>query len=89
MHQLPNFRTPIILLLAGGVFFPIAICVIFGIGTLLTKMGDLSGGSVLSRISMALAILWILDLIALVLLQGLKSLPNNHKNGDDTDEIQN
>ena len=86
MSQLPNLRPLITSLLAAGVLFPIAICVIYGVGALLTAMGDLSGGLVLSRISLSLAILWVLDLIVLLLFQGLNSLSHEHKNHDDADQ---
>ena len=86
MRQLPNLRPWIIAILAGGVVIPIAICVICGVGALLSAMGDALGGAVLNRIGLALAILWVLDLIVLVIFQGLNFLLNNHKNDDRTDE---
>jgi hypothetical protein len=86
MNKTPNLRPWIALLLAGGALFPIAVCVIFGIGAMLTAMGDASGGAVLSRISLALAIFWVLDLIALVLAQGLNFLFGGHNHGDHSDE---
>jgi hypothetical protein len=87
MSQIPHFRTSIALLLAGGILFPIAICLILGVGAMLTAMGDASGGVVLNRISLAFAILWVLDLIALVLFQGLHFLLNNRKDSDPPDEL--
>jgi hypothetical protein len=86
MNNLPNLRPWIAILLAGGVIVPIAICVVFGLGTLLTAMGDSSGGMVLSRISLSLVILWVLDLIVLILFQGLSYLLGNPKNDDQSDD---
>jgi preprotein translocase subunit SecG len=77
MNRHPNFRPFLAILLAGGIIVPVAICVVFGVGTMLTAMGDSAGGGVLSRVSLALAILWILDLIVLVLFQSLNSLLNS------------
>ena len=86
MSQIPNLRRWTIALLAGGVLFPITLGVVLGIGGVLKAMGDVAGSVVLNRIGLALGILWVLDLIALVLLQGLNNLISNHKNGDPTDE---
>ncbi len=86
MSQTPNLRPWIASLLAAGILLPVAICIIFGVGAMLAAMGDLSGGAVLNRISLALSILWVLDLIALVLFQGLNFLFGSRKNSDPTDE---
>jgi hypothetical protein len=83
MSRFPNLRPFIALLLAGGALFPIAICIVFGVGALLSAMGDSSGGMVLNRISLALSILWVLDLITLVLFQALISISQEHDNHDD------
>lgn len=87
MSQIPYLRHSIALLLAGGILFPIAICVLFGVGAMLTAMGDASGGVVLNRISLAFAILWVLDLIALVLFLGLNFLFNSRKDSEPPDEL--
>jgi hypothetical protein len=42
-------------------------------------MGDAAGGCVLGRIALALAIVWVLNLIVLVLLQGLSQLFRNRE----------
>ena len=65
---------------------PIAICVVLGIGTLLAAMGDSSGGTVLNRISLALAIIWVLDLIVLVLIQGVSHLFQSPDDSDHSNE---
>jgi hypothetical protein len=38
------------------------------------KMGDSTGGGVLHRISLGFGILWAIDLICLILVQGIGSL---------------
>jgi hypothetical protein len=86
MSQTPNFRLPIAILLAGGVVLPIALCLIFGVGAMLAAMGDSSAAIVFNAISVAVAILWVLDLITLVLLLGLHFLFGGRKNGDNTEE---
>lgn len=74
MNLPPRLRLPIVFLLGGGVLLPIAICLVFGVGFLLSAMGDATGGAVMTRISLALAVLWVFDLIVLLLFQGLNSL---------------
>jgi hypothetical protein len=86
MRSTPQFRPWIAVLLAIGALMPIAICIVLGVGALLSAMGDAAGGKVLNWISLALAILWVLDLVVLVLLQGLNSLFNNPPNDDSTEE---
>jgi hypothetical protein len=82
MSRFPNIRPFIALLLVGGVLLPIAICIIFGVGALLSAMGDAAGGFVLNRICQALAILWTFDLISLVLFQSLNSITQDRDNRD-------
>ncbi|MCC6127226.1 MAG: hypothetical protein IT426_19875 [Pirellulales bacterium] len=53
---------------------------------MLTAMGDAAGGTVLYRIGLALGILWILDLIVLLLFQGVSALFGSPKNDDPADE---
>lgn len=86
MSRSPNLRPWMVTLLAGGALLPIAICVVLGIGAMLTAMGDAAGGTVLYRIGLALGILWILDLIVLLLFQGVSALFGSPKNDDPADE---
>jgi hypothetical protein len=83
MSRFPNIRPLITLFLAAGAILPIAICLVFGVGALLSQMGDVSGGFVLNRICLALSIFWVLDLIVLVLFQALDSISRDHQNHND------
>ena len=82
MNLSPRLRPWIAVLLGGGVFLPIAICLVFGVGSLLSQMGDTAGWAVLSRISLALTILWVFDLITLLLFLGLNSLVKDHRDSN-------
>jgi hypothetical protein len=73
-------------MLAGGIVLPVAICVVAGVGILLTAMGDLSGGAVLKWIGAGIAILWVIDLVLLILLQGMHFLFGGPRNGDNGEE---
>ncbi len=57
----------LIALLITAILLPVAICVVLGVGSLLTAMGDTDGGAVLGRIALAGGIVWAIDLIGLVL----------------------
>ncbi len=69
----------VLLLLVGALMLPVAISILFGLGRLLTAMGDLSGGTVLGWIALAAGILWSLDLVCLILVQGINSLGDNER----------
>jgi hypothetical protein len=86
MSRFPNLRPLITLFFAVGAILPIAICLVLGVGALLSQMGDVSGGFVLNRICLALSILWVLDLIVLVLFQALDSISRDHQNHDDAEK---
>ncbi len=61
-------------LVVVAVLLPITLCVVLGVGALLTQMGDAAGGTVLNRIALAGGILWVIDLIFLVLAMAIGSL---------------
>jgi hypothetical protein len=86
MHQKFNMRPCLIALLATGLVLPVAICIVLGVGTLLSAMGDSAGGLVLQRICLALAILWGIDLISLLIVQGVVFLVNDPKKTDNSDD---
>ncbi|MBN2477438.1 MAG: hypothetical protein JXB62_22725 [Pirellulales bacterium] len=67
-------RWVVLLLIAGVLVLPIAMCVIWGVSVLLVAMGDTSGGSALRYIALGGAMLWVVALISLVVVQGLNSL---------------
>ena len=63
-----------VLLTAGLVVLPIFLAVIWGVAALLRAMEDASGAVAVRYVGLAGGILWVVDLICLVLLQGLESL---------------
>lgn len=81
MGQRPVPASTVLLLLVGALMLPVAISILFGLGRLLSAMGDTAGGSVLGWIALAAGILWSLDLIGLVLVQAINSLGNNDEQG--------
>ncbi len=64
----------VVWLIVGALGLPIALCVVMGLARLLEAMQDQVGAICLERISLALAIVWVVDLIALVVIQAINSL---------------
>jgi hypothetical protein len=64
----------IILLLGGALGLPVAMCVLYGLARLLETMQDEAGAFMLGRINLILMALWIIDLVALVVVQAIRSL---------------
>ncbi len=71
-----------LLLMAGILTLPIAAGVVLAISALLTAMGDPLGGVVLKHIAMGCGILWVVDLAALVLAEGLNSLAESNEHDE-------
>ena len=71
----------VLLLLVGALMLPVATSILFGLGKLLTAMGDSSGGTVLGWIALAAGVVWSLDLICLVLVQAINSLGSENRQG--------
>jgi hypothetical protein len=61
-------------LVAAMVVLPIAISVLLGVSALLTAMNDSAGGVVLRYIALGCGTVWVVGLVCLVLLQGLRWL---------------
>ncbi len=72
-------------LLIGALGLPILFCVLIAVGRLLVGMGDLAGSEVVSRISLALFIVWVADLIGLVVVQAIQSLGGPNRPPDDVE----
>lgn len=67
-------KTLFLLLLGVGLVSPIAICVLAGLAGLLEATGDAVGSLVVAWIARALAVVWVLDLICLVLALAVEML---------------
>lgn len=58
-------------LVVAALVLPIVICVVLGVARLLAAMQDAAGAAALDRIALGVAILWVLDLIALLIALGV------------------
>ncbi len=63
-----------LLLVGGALLLPIAICVVLALSSLLGAMNDTRGGEALRYVALGGGILWVIDLICLLLVQGVNSL---------------
>jgi hypothetical protein len=69
-----NFQRAIVWLLVAALGLPIAMCVLYALARLLEAMKDEAGASALGYVNLALLALWIIDLVALVVVQAVNSL---------------
>jgi hypothetical protein len=71
-------------LIVGALGLPIVLCVLLGLANLLGAMQDAAGAVVVNRFALAIGVLWVIDLIALVILQAIQSAAaaQRHSNDD-------
>jgi hypothetical protein len=64
----------ILRLLLIAIALPILMCLLFGLGYLLTALEDDAGAVIVMRTNLVLAVLWVFDLLLLVIALALGSL---------------
>ena len=67
-------RTVLAILVTAACILPVAIAILLAVGRLLGAMQDDAGAAVLDRIALAAGILWAVDLVCLLVAQGINSL---------------
>jgi hypothetical protein len=67
-------RTVLYWLLVGVLALPIVLCIVLGVGRLLTALNDASGALILDRVALVLALVWAVELVGLVAALGLDAL---------------
>jgi hypothetical protein len=60
--------------LFGAVAFPILMCLLFGLGYLLSALEDEPGALVVARINLGLAVLWVFNVLLLIIALAFASL---------------
>lgn len=73
----------IVRLLIGALGLPIVICVLLGLVHLLDAMQDQGGAVVVGRFALVAGVIWVVDLIALIILQALQTAFLNNANRDE------
>jgi len=66
-----------LLLIAVALMLPIGVFVILGLSWLLVSMGDKAGSEGAVRVAVACGGIWVFDLISLVLVVAINSLPKS------------
>jgi hypothetical protein len=74
MNQRPVARRFVLLLVAGLLVLPIAAWAIVAVSSLVGVMGDTEGEILLCRLAWGCGVVWIVDLVALVVVQAVNSL---------------
>jgi ABC-type Mn2+/Zn2+ transport system permease subunit len=69
-----NLQRAIVWLLVVALGLPIAMCVLYALARLLETMKDEGGANALGYMNVALLALWVIDLVALVIVQAVNSL---------------
>ena len=64
----------ILRLLLVAIALPILMCLLFGLGYLLTALEDDAGAAVVVRTNLVIAVLWVFDLLLLIIALALGSL---------------
>jgi hypothetical protein len=67
-------RRVLTMLVTAACVLPIAIAVILAVGRLLGAMQDTEAAGVLDRIALAIGIVWAINLVCLLLAQGINAL---------------
>ena len=67
-------RRVLTILVAIGCVLPLALVVVLGVSRLLLAMQDTAAAAVLDRIALAVAIVWAVDLLCLLLALGINAL---------------
>jgi hypothetical protein len=68
------FRRILLVGVASSLLLPVAMSVVFGLGTLLDSLGDETGGAVCGRVALGLAALWLTAVIATAVASGVSAL---------------
>jgi ABC-type transport system involved in multi-copper enzyme maturation permease subunit len=76
----------ILRLLFGALALPILMCILFGLGYLLSGLDDADAAVVVIRVNLGLAVLWVFDLILLVLAVAFSSVVQTVEAVTDDDE---
>jgi|HubBroStandDraft_6_1064221.scaffolds.fasta_scaffold385689_2 hypothetical protein len=71
MQRKTVFAKTLLLLVVAGLLLPATICIVVALASLLSSMGDVTGGKALRYVALAGGVVWVADLVAIVLVQAL------------------
>jgi ABC-type transport system involved in multi-copper enzyme maturation permease subunit len=70
-------------LLFAALALPILMCILFGLGYLLSALGDADGAAVVVGVNLAVAVLWVFDLVLLIVALGISSVAQAEESARD------
>jgi hypothetical protein len=70
-------------LIVAALGLPIVLCVLLGLAKLLDAMQDADGAVGVGRFALAIGVLWVIDLVALVILQAVQAAASAQKSDDE------
>jgi hypothetical protein len=74
MRHKQVFSKALFALLVAGLLLPVTICIVMALAALLEAMKDSTGGSVLRNVALTGGVVWVVDLVAIVLVQAIGTL---------------
>jgi hypothetical protein len=87
MRRKQVFSQTLFTLLVAGLLLPVTISIVMALAALLEAMKDSTGGTVLRYVALAGGVVWVVDLVAIVLVQAVGTLDRmDEGNGQDEEE---
>ena len=74
MRRKAVFTKTLFGLVVAGLLLPVAISIVIALASLLSSVGDPTGGTALRYVALAAGVLWIVDLVAIVIVQAIDAL---------------
>ncbi|MHB1038134.1 MAG: hypothetical protein ACYC35_27090 [Pirellulales bacterium] len=75
-------------LVVGAVLLPIVVSTLWAVGLLLAAMEDRGGATVVEQVSLAVRVLWIVDLVLLVVVQGIHAVVSCGERAAEREEVE-
>ncbi len=77
MNPRPILRLVLLALIGGAVVLALVAFLLLALAVLLAAMDDLVGSAVLRYIALGCGVLWVVDLVCLVLVQGIHAISHD------------
>jgi hypothetical protein len=74
MRRKAVFAKALFILVVAALLLPATICIVVALASLLAAMHDETGGATLRYVALAAGVLWVVDLVAIVLVQAIDAL---------------
>ena len=89
MRRKQVFSKALFALLVAGLLLPVTICIVLALAALLEALKDSTGSLVLCCVALAGGVVWLVDLVAIVLLQAIGTMDwRDERSSRDDEERQ-